>query len=397
MNARRMTLGVLGMMGMAAGLLGCAMETTSETAGDEPTTTTPDEGRDQPTGESTIYGSGASGDLSYGGGKLLESVDVNTLYWGSNVANQSSLEDFYSMIVDSSYMGIVAEYATSSYPITRGQHGVSVTVASGPTDGVTDSDIRAELETLITAGTLPAPGSNSLYMVHLPPGVNAYDSNGAKSCTVWCGYHYSYTRANGSAVYYAVVVDMNNNGCSKGCGYNKDDCGVTGCDYGSSLDRTTAVASHELAEAVTDPNGSNGWYASHGEEIADLCNRNTHSYHGYRVQRLWSNYSGACTIVPPDFSLGISNGIVSIPRGSSRPVVVTTADTQRWAEPITLSVSGLPSGVTATPTTVNAGDGAAVMLTVSSSATPGNYAFTVTGDAPSGTHAGGSGILMILP
>jgi len=316
MNTKRMTLGVLGMMGMAMGLLGCVGQAVDEDAdidgagadidgaGADSASPAPEQGAPQGdvSDASTTYGSGASGSAAYHNGVLIDSVQLISVFWGSDVSHQSGLDDFYDDIVDSSYMGIIAEYATSMYPISRGTHPISVLVYSDPPNDVTDDQIQAKLSTLIDSGFLLGVGNDALFMVHLPPGITAVKSDGTKSCKVWCGYHSHYSHS-GLNVSYAVIADMGG-GCASGCGGNAS----------GSFDRSTVVASHELAEAITDPRGSGGWYTSAGEEIGDLCN-----------------------------------------------------------------------GVTGSPT-VNAGSSSILTLTIAGSVSPGPYGFTVTGDAPSGTH-----------
>jgi hypothetical protein len=56
---------------------------------------------------------------------------------------------------------------------------------------------------------------------------------------------------------------------------------------------------------------------------------------------------------------------------------------------VTLSVSGAPSGLTASlnPTSLTAGGSSTLTLTTTSGLAPGNYPITVTGSAPSGSHS----------
>ena len=63
---------------------------------------------------------------------------------------------------------------------------------------------------------------------------------------------------------------------------------------GQFLDTLTEVSSHELAEAVTDPDLNAWWDSSTGDEIGDICNRQTTRLGGFLVQTEWSNAANAC-------------------------------------------------------------------------------------------------------
>ncbi|WP_189330168.1 M4 family metallopeptidase [Actinoplanes ianthinogenes] len=97
----------------------------------------------------------------------------------------------------------------------------------------------------------------------------------------------------------------------------------------------------------------------------------------------------ACTAVPSDdFSLSTSPTAGSVAQGGSVTTTVATQRTAGNAQTVTLSASGLPSGVTATfsPATVTAGQSSTLTLRAASTAAVGSKAITVTGSAPSGSH-----------
>ncbi|GAA2038618.1 hypothetical protein GCM10009839_45290 [Catenulispora yoronensis] len=89
-----------------------------------------------------------------------------------------------------------------------------------------------------------------------------------------------------------------------------------------------------------------------------------------------------------DFSIGVSPASGSVAQGGTVSTTVSTAVTQGSAQQVTLAVSGLPGGVTASfnPATVTAGQSSTLTLTASATATTGSKAITVTGTAPSGAH-----------
>jgi hypothetical protein len=89
-----------------------------------------------------------------------------------------------------------------------------------------------------------------------------------------------------------------------------------------------------------------------------------------------------------DFSLAANPGSFSVASGGSGSATLSTAVTSGSAEAISLSVSGLPTGASATlsPTSVSAGNGATLVVDAGTAA-PGSYTLTVTGTAASATHS----------
>jgi hypothetical protein len=124
-------------------------------------------------------------------------------------------------------------------------------------------------------------------MIHFPAGVSIEFDQGI-SCVDFCAYHSTFQR-NGTNVYYAVIPDMSGR-CSGDCGPS------------SQLGNTTAVASHELAESVTDPavglaadyGPPLGWFDRDAGEIADICNGQRAMVGGFTVQPVWSNALNRC-------------------------------------------------------------------------------------------------------
>lgn len=82
----------------------------------------------------------------------------------------------------------------------------------------------------------------------------------------------------------------------------------------------------------------------------------------------------------PDFSLSVTPASRSITQGATTTYTVTITRTGGFADPVTLSVSGLPAGVTGT-FSPDPATGASSTLTVATTAAtaPGSYPFTVTG------------------
>ena len=91
-----------------------------------------------------------------------------------------------------------------------------------------------------------------------------------------------------------------------------------------------------------------------------------------------------------DFSIGASPSALTVVHGSSGTSTISTAVTSGAAQSVSLSVSGLPLGVSASfsPTSVTAGNSSTLTLSVGAGTAPapGMYAITVTGTGTSATH-----------
>jgi hypothetical protein len=234
----------------------------------------------------------AGAKLTYRGGPLLGTVKVYTVFWGSNIANQAALGQFYSDVLNSPYMDWLSEYNVNGKTIGRGTFAGAYVIPQAPSS-ITDPQISAKLDALIAAGTLPKPDANTLFMNYFPPGTSI-SLDTSKSCVQFCAYHSTATLSTGGNFYYGVMPDQGGS-CAGGCG------------RGSQLDNTKVTSSHELIEAVTDPAvGLNilSWYDDAQGEIGDICNGQAGTVNGQAIQLEWSNKNNKCiatdgTVTPP--------------------------------------------------------------------------------------------------
>jgi hypothetical protein len=171
------------------------------------------------------------------------------------------------------------------YGVGRGSTspGPIDTVALNKNYYLTDSGIRNEIQRFINAGYLQQPDVNRLYVVYVEPGVailNDHDNN-STSIRNFAGYHgafYGRTAGGYAAdIHYAVIAYAS----SPNGGFP----GLT--PFGTM----TLTASHEIAEAATDPNVNYrglGWYDDYyNSEIGDI-NRYEALLNGYAIQSLIS-------------------------------------------------------------------------------------------------------------
>jgi hypothetical protein len=141
----------------------------------------------------------------------------------------------------------------------------------------------------------PVPDANTLYILHYPAGTSITLSGGMgveSSCSSFGGYHSSTSLANNMVVPYAVMPRCSTFGPLKG------------------LDAVTGAESHEIVEAVTDPQPQQFpaygqvddahlyWeLALGGGETGDMCAQFPNIFTKfadipkYTVQRTWSNAS----------------------------------------------------------------------------------------------------------
>jgi hypothetical protein len=251
----------------------------------------------------------ARGRLRYYGGPVLARAKAVAVLWGGVDPRVSAhLGAFYKAALASPYVDWLSEYDTTVKAVD-GSDGTGQHIRRGSFAGafavsprahgasLTDKQIASELAAQIRAGKLPKPDADTVFLVHFPPGVRI-SLGGSRSCESggFCGYHNT-LKLRGMPVAYAVLPDL---GAGSGCD--------TGCGAGTALDRTTSVASHELVEAITDPDvglGKDlaaplGWYDEQGGEIGDLCaGKNGKLRAGgatFTVQKEWSNAARACVL-----------------------------------------------------------------------------------------------------
>jgi hypothetical protein len=190
------------------------------------------------------------------------------------------------------------QYDTPSQGIGRGSlAGVYTISPSHKGKSLGDAQIGKELVAQIRKGALPAADANTVYLIHFPPGVSI-DLGGSGSCQAggFCGYHNT-LRSGRTHLRYAVIPDMSaGSGCDTGCGGSTPFAAVT------------SVASHELVEAITDPDvglarrlaAPLGWYDASNGEIGDICAGHEGTVHAggsvWTVQKQWSNKAQACVL-----------------------------------------------------------------------------------------------------
>ncbi|HET6878882.1 MAG TPA: DUF4214 domain-containing protein [Pirellulales bacterium] len=229
------------------------------------------------------------------GGPVVPNVQVETLFYGAswygNAAMQHTAEElngYFHYLTGSSYMDLLSQYSTASQHIGKGEWlgGQTVNRSVSPLGGLylDDSEIRDMINSEIYYGKVPQPNGNLVYFVFTDPNTEV-TAGGENSIENFAGYHNSYVDPyDQRTVYYAVIPDPVGNGKIGNL---------------ATFQQQTEVASHELAEAITDPVYPTGWFDSRygvEGEIGDLANgsdpANVVYLNNYAVQREWSNQIG---------------------------------------------------------------------------------------------------------
>jgi len=301
--------------------------------------------------------------LNYYGGRVLPQVQAYAVFWGPNVdvMVRSGIGGFYSTFTASAMFDWLTEYNTTitsvngqpgtNQTIGHGSYAGAITITPGHTSTqLSDADIQAELLAQISAHVLPAPTANTVFMIHFPPGVHI-SLDGAPSCATggFCAYHNTIARAPQNVLYGVIPDESPGSGCDVGCGTNP-----------SMFNNLTSVSSHELIEAVTDPEvglasgigpptAPLAWYDETYGEIGDICNGDSGALGGYLVQKEWSNLNGRCQITGPVLNTATPTRTPTLTLSpTATPTVSSTA---------TFTATWDPSGPTwtpsATPTTTS--------------------------------------------
>jgi hypothetical protein len=343
------------------------------------------------------------------GGPVLTNVEVEAVflgdYWNTSdgQALATQIDGFFSYITSSPYFGILSQYGINPGTFT-GQTVIATAFPQGTT--LDDSAIQAALQDAITSGALSLPDSNTLLAVYTEPNVSI-TLNGDSSTSGLLGYHSSFTGAdaggNGFTVSYSVVAHPTGN------------TPIVGLKTFADL---TAVSSHELAEAVTDPQPLTNptWVDPNtGEEVGDPGEGQFGVVNNITVQALWSNNDGGVVLPGSVVQNGITVSVNNIQSATAADFTGTVAtfvdptgtgaatDYQAvidWGDGITslgtISVTTTPAAKTAAHVRHHHGrhTDTTVVYTVSADHVydnPGNYTVMVTVTRTDGTTASGQG------
>jgi hypothetical protein len=192
--------------------------------------------------------------LTYHGGPMMQNVQVATLFWGSDWKG-NPLADYFNgffqaLFNDGRYLANLSQYNINGYQVGAGALVTTTTDDQSPASTVHDAEIRTEIRAQIAAGNLPKPTADTLYFVFMPPQTLVVDGYGDDSQNDFAGYH-DYDPSSDGFAYAVIPYD----------------------DRLAHPQGMTEYASHELAEAITDPEPGDttlGWYDDNNGEVGDI-------------------------------------------------------------------------------------------------------------------------------
>jgi hypothetical protein len=312
-----------------------------------------------------------------GGQAPLSNVNFVTVSF-SDTPEDDQIQAFGDWIVTSSYWLAVGK----DYGVGAGTHQ-HVKLSDATPNKVIDQDFQTYLDQKVASGALPST-PQSVYTFFLSQATTVTDVPSA------AGWH----NLSAGGHDYAVILA----GCSPA--------------PADILNQYTFVASHELAEAATDPAPLSGYDFGFGEgEVGDLC-VGLAVQDSYALTTIWSNSAaakGGDPCVPatglPYVDVDPSPAQVNIPATAGGSVDVTltgwsTSLVGDWV--LEVSVAGQAAGAltakldpTATDL-LNNGETVKLTLTTDGSAPAGNTAIVeVASYAPSGAQAAIQGVQLI--
>jgi hypothetical protein len=228
------------------------------------------------------------------GGTVLTAPQVVTVTFPSD-PNAAELGLFGETVTNNSWWNTIRTgfCATTATCVGDGPAGISVPLTSTPassyadaSDPTSSSQLRIYLNGLIAAGALPAPTSQTIYVLYFPS-TTTISLDGSVVCKDLSAYH-DYGTYGGMNYAYAVAPE-----CA-----------------GSPIADSIFWASHEIVEATTDPFPymTSGYWLNlmdpnilpwlnsvGGGEAADLCydpwqiGQDQAKENGFTVERIWNN------------------------------------------------------------------------------------------------------------
>lgn len=274
-----------------------------------------------------------SGPLLYQGGPVMTgSVTTYAIFWlpasgklqNGNPTSMSAhyqtvqknlLGDYPAHGIDNNntqyyqIVGTVTTYIQNKGSLGGSYVDTSAYPASGCNDSatpgncITDAQIQTEIQNVMTLKGWTG-AINKMFLLFTSSGEGSCVDSTSTSCAYvqYCAYH-SYFLSGTTPVIYGNEPYGNTSVCQAP--------GIPSPNGDPIADTAATSASHELSEAITDPEGS-AWYTASGYEIGDLCAYNygvntwdsakaNQMWNGrfYELQQEYDNHTGSCVQVGP--------------------------------------------------------------------------------------------------
>ncbi|HEX7273643.1 MAG TPA: hypothetical protein VF420_15975 [Casimicrobiaceae bacterium] len=206
--------------------------------------------------------SSSTNGISYHGGPLLLGTpNVYFIWYGNWTGNlaQTLLPALVQSMGGSPYFNINSTYFDGSKNHVTGFANYNGSAADNYSQGaaLSDAGVQRVVQHAINSGALPGD-SNGVYFVLTSADVN--ETSGF--CTQYCGWH-SRGSVGNMDIKYAFVGNPDR--CPSAC-----EAQTIGPNGNAGADGMASILSHELEEAITDPD-LNAWFDKRGMENADKC------------------------------------------------------------------------------------------------------------------------------
>ncbi len=236
--------------------------------------------------------------ISYHGGPImLGTTNVYYIWYGNWTGNNAPtiLDNLITGLSGSPYYNINTTYTNSSGAHVSNSLALGAQVDDNYSRGksLSDSAVFGVVSSALTSGRLPKD-PNGVYFVLTSQDVD--ETSGF--CTQYCGWH-TFGSVGGTPIKFSFVGNAAR--CLNACAAQS-----TSPNGNAGADAMASIVSHELEEAVTDPQ-LNAWFDSRGFENADKCawtfgatsvasngSRYNMVLNGvqYLIQRNWVNANG---------------------------------------------------------------------------------------------------------
>jgi uncharacterized repeat protein (TIGR01451 family) len=296
------------------------------------------------------------------GGRVIEHPTISNVYWDDNwddhhsgAFTTESIDNMTKALVSSNYFDFAGQYGVGSASFNDSDTTGGINPCPdtpGSTTNFIDILAFIECETSLLPTGVPSPGDDDLYVVYLPRGTTIDNFGINKSCDSFGAYHFmgTVTTLTGGQDFAFAVIPID---CAKG-----------------SADKLSALVSHEVIEAATDPNVVLGWIDNSKfdltdlkplfteGEAADICEDGNPPVgdvptqpvrldNGLMVSTYWSNADNACVPFPTaDLALTKSDSPDPVNAGEQLYYTLTLTNNGPNDVPDALITDTLPAGVT---------------------------------------------------
>lgn len=218
--------------------------------------------------KTVVHGAPITGTMKYGGGPIMTNpTNVYYIYYGSGFAasDKAYLENLASGISSHPYFNSEKTYYSQS--------GSTKTFINGPVTfkkaivdnyslgkSLSDATVQSIVTNHVNKGELPLD-VDAVYFVLTAPDVK--ETTGF--CTQYCGWHNNFA-LNGNDIKFSFIG--NPASCLAGCAPDNVQKSPNG---NPGVDAMPSIITHELMEAMSDPDPPSGWTDATGYENADKC------------------------------------------------------------------------------------------------------------------------------